>query len=318
MTAKNYLTYLHLLTPLHTGGSADEGNLMGIAREVHTEFPYLPSSSLRGKIRAELEQGETKDAAGHFFGQKIKDGNQPTEGEVWFADATLLLFPIASLSHHIIWITCPLWLDRWSRWLEADGTSIRDLAKECRKHISGENSPKAAITNSPYDSLYLQTALLKSDDMEQIDCNVILKALEQIIETGGFLSQLNERLIILSDEDCLALIEMGLQREVRVALHDNEKTVKDGSFRSEEAVPPEAVLFFPWGVKADRPFHIGNKKDKAEIELEQIRYQEKLETKNETVDKLQEILKYRLQFGGLEGLGRGWTNLSTVQTSREK
>lgn len=36
----DYLTYLYLLTPLHTGGSSNEGNLMGIAREVHTEFPY--------------------------------------------------------------------------------------------------------------------------------------------------------------------------------------------------------------------------------------------------------------------------------------
>ena len=109
----SYITYLHLLTALHTGGSANEGNLMGIAREVHTEFPYLPASSLRGKIRSELERSHESEA-GIFFGQKIKGGQQPTEGEVWFADATLLFFPIASLSHHLVWITCPLWLDRWS------------------------------------------------------------------------------------------------------------------------------------------------------------------------------------------------------------
>ena len=95
----HFLTYLHLLTPLHTGGSTDEGNLMGIAREIHTEFPYLPSSSLRGKIRASLEHEAN---SGVFFGQKIENGQQPTEGEVWFADATLLFFPIASLSHHLI------------------------------------------------------------------------------------------------------------------------------------------------------------------------------------------------------------------------
>lgn len=74
---------------------------MGIAREVHTEFPYLPASSLRGKIRSELEgKTDLKDAANLFFGKKIENGEQPTEGEVWFADATLLFFPIASLSHH--------------------------------------------------------------------------------------------------------------------------------------------------------------------------------------------------------------------------
>ena len=92
----NYLTYLYLLTPLHTGGSANEGNLMGIAREVHTEFPYLPASSLRGKIRSEIENTENKvekKAAGRLFGEKILKGSQPTEGAIWFADATLLFFP---------------------------------------------------------------------------------------------------------------------------------------------------------------------------------------------------------------------------------
>ena len=50
----NYLTYTYLLTPLHTGASAQAGNLMGIARESFNELPYIPSSSLRGKIRAVL------------------------------------------------------------------------------------------------------------------------------------------------------------------------------------------------------------------------------------------------------------------------
>ncbi|MFP3422942.1 hypothetical protein R0K19_26595, partial [Bacillus sp. SIMBA_161] len=73
------------------------------------------------------------DEAGIFFGQKIKDGKQPTEGEVWFADATLLFFPIASLSHHLIWITCPLFLERWNRWL--NGSPLSQFIQKCRQKI---------------------------------------------------------------------------------------------------------------------------------------------------------------------------------------
>lgn len=69
----NYLTYLYLLTPLHTGGSSNEGNMIGIAREVHTEFPYLPASSLRGKIRSQLERQHPEETE-IFFGHKIKNG----------------------------------------------------------------------------------------------------------------------------------------------------------------------------------------------------------------------------------------------------
>ncbi|HBL15020.1 MAG TPA: type III-B CRISPR module RAMP protein Cmr4 [Cyanobacteria bacterium UBA11162] len=286
---KSYLTYLYLLTPLHTGGSSQEGNLMGIAREVHTEFPYLPSSSLRGKIRSELER-TNDEAASIFFGQKIKDGQQPTEGEVWFADATLLFFPIASLSHHLVWVTCPLWLERWNRWL--DNAPLTQLIQQCRTSIT-EAQP-ALVSFNP-EVLYLQTALLRTPNLTQLNTNSISTVLQPLSINNGLISQLSRKLVVLSDEDCNALVETGLQREVRVALEEDTKTVKGGSFRSEEAIPPEAVLFFPWGMKSA--------KDEGKTKL--IR------------EQLPQVLNKRLQFGGLEGLGRGWADLKTIETSQE-
>jgi CRISPR-associated protein Cmr4 len=284
----NYLTYIYLLTPLHTGASSQEGNLMGIAREVHTEFPYLPASSLRGKIRSELETLNS-DTAGLLFGQKIKDGMQPTEGEVWFADATLLFFPIASLSHHFIWITCPLWLERWNRWL--DKTPLTSFIQDCRRSLSETQ----ACVSFPPTPLYLQTALLRQSDLTQLDSSALSESLTPLIQTQGMISQLTQKLVILSDEDCNALVELGLQREVRVALEETSKTVKGGSFRSEEAIPPEAVLFFPWGMK-----------------------QSKHEEKTQPMRRhLQQRLNQRLQFGGLEGLGRGWTDLQTIELTQK-
>lgn len=281
-----YLTYLHLLTALHTGGSADEGNLMGIAREVHTEFPYLPSSSVRGKIRSELEQ---ETGAGIFFGQKIQGGQQPTEGEVWFADAALLFFPIASLSHHLLWITCPLWLERWQRWL--DSTDLQALIQQCRETLSEE---KPAVVSFTPEALYLQTAILKQKDLVQLNnTDALTQIITPLTANSGLLKQLPKKLVIISDEDCLALVETGLQREVRVALKEEEKMVKDGSFRSEEAIPPETILFFPWGMKPSK----------------------QSEVTQEVRQKLLTLLKGRLQFGGLEGLGRGWTNLTTKENS---
>jgi len=51
MSAIN-LVYLYLLSPLHTGSTTQEGNLLGIARESHTNLPYVPSSTIRGRLRA--------------------------------------------------------------------------------------------------------------------------------------------------------------------------------------------------------------------------------------------------------------------------
>lgn len=310
----DYLTYLYLLTPLHTGGSSNEGNLMGIAREVHTEFPYLPASSLRGKIRSELESKEDlKEVSGYFFGQKIKDGNQPTEGEVWFADATLLFFPIASLSHHLVWITCPLWLERWSRWLNGDTTRIRQLIQECRSHFRDSEKPKSAVTSFRSEKLYLQTALLKSSDLVDENFKPLQEQLQALTENNGLLSCLFQKLIVLTDEDCIALVETGLQREVRVALEEDSKTVKGGSFRSEEAIPPEAVLFFPWGTKPPKPLAVDPKEPDAEKRKQaQAKAEKKAQGDPLIRSELLKSLEGRLQFGGLEGLGRGWADIKTI------
>lgn len=286
----NYLTYSYLLTPLHTGASSQAGNLMGIAREAQTEFPYLPSSSLRGKIRSVLESMHPEEA-GALFGERIKDGQQPTEGEVWFVDATLLLFPVASYSHQFVWITCPLWLSRWNRWLRSD--QLESLIKEWRSLLnkSLEDGGKSAIASITGNQIYLQGALLNESEIEPINPKAACWDCFKSIPDGNGILDLEQKLVILSDHDCAGLVETGLQREVRVALEEGEKTAKDGSFRSEEAIPSETILFFPWGLKPA----------KSEKSTEQAR------------QSLKEILGDRLQFGGLEGLGRGWVENKTVE-----
>jgi CRISPR-associated protein Cmr4 len=315
----NYLTYLYLLTPLHTGGSANEGNLMGIAREVHTDFPYMPASSVRGRIRAAVEQKHQdesdplKKSVQAFFGQKISSG-QLTEGEVWFADATLLFFPIASLSHHLVWITCPLWLERWSRWLGQESKAIEQLANTCRSKLldSGDVKGKSAITIFKEQPLYLQTALLKPDDMDSsVNFDSLLKQIIAVLGEGQLINQLRQRLIVLSDQDCIALVETGLQREVRVALKEGEKVVDGGSFRSEEAIPPESVLFFPWAPKTIPPFQLKPGMKPEETDIAKADYAARVENHNKVEASLVNILTNRLQFGGLEGLGRGWAGLNT-------
>jgi CRISPR-associated protein Cmr4 len=290
----NYLTYTYLLTPLHTGASAQAGNMMGIAREAQTELPYLPSSSLRGKIRSVLESTHPNEA-GIFFGERIKDGSQPTEGEVWFADATLLLFPVASYTHQFLWISCPLWLSRWNRWLGND--KLKELIQSWRSilHTDTDSNTKKAIASVIGKQVYLQGALLNEADIEKIATSAIIWECFKNIPDGNGILELQQKLVILSDDDCAALVETGLQREVRVALKTDEKTVDGGSFRSEEAIPSETILFFPWGLKPS----------KDESKIQKVR------------ESLKNTLNRKIQFGGLEGLGRGWTETKTVEIEKQ-
>lgn len=285
----NYLTYTYLLTPLHTGASANAGNVMGIAREAHTEFPYIPSSSLRGKIRSLIER-ETGEA-GTLFGERLDTNQEITEGQIWFADATLLFFPIASFSHQFLWITCPLWLSRWNRWLK-DGAFGEEI-KKWREDLTKDQGAKCAIAVSKIakDQIYIQGARLEPSSMATLEANARLFAQIQDLPNGDGILDLKNKLVILSDVDCAALVEMGLQREVRVQLDTETKTVKGGSFRSEEAIPSETLMFFPWGLK------------KATPELQDLS-----ELTFETLNNNQ------IQLGGLEGLGRGWVDTKTQKT----
>jgi len=287
----NYLTYLYLLTPLHTGGSANEGNLMGIAREVHTEFPYLPSSSLRGKLRSALKQSlssEYKEQAELLFGKKIEGGQQPTEGEIWFSDASLLFFPVASFSHQYLWVTCPLWLSRWNRWL--GNQKIANTIRIWDEHLNGDQDSPKAISSVPANpKIYLQGAVLETGDIELIPEDAECWTLFDQLSNNQHIFNLRRKLVVLSDADCGVMIETGLQREVRIQIDSDSKTTQDGSFRSEEAIPPETMMFFPWGLKEGKA----------------------PSTTTEARKQITTIMQQRIQFGGLEGLGRGWTQSKT-------
>jgi CRISPR-associated protein Cmr4 len=271
---------------------------MGVAREVHTGFPHLPASSARGKIRShvesQLQDTEQATAAADFFGRKIEGSQQPTEGHVWFSDASLLFFPVASADTHLIWITCPLWLERWQRWYphtqetEKLGNLLPDWTKRLQE--------KEAIASFHTNQLFLQTAIASNISILTTEEIEALQPIFQTLQaTSNLLQNLPKKLVILDEDDCLSLVETGLQREVRVALEANSKTVKGGSFRSEEAIPPETILFLPWGVKS-----IQNQDNHA------------------INDFLHQVMASRLQFGGLESLGRGWANLTTVDSTQEQ
>jgi CRISPR-associated protein Cmr4 len=81
--------YLYSLAPIHCGGEGDLGNILEIAREVHTNFPYIPGSSLRGSLRDELLQFAGKEVADRLFGKELANGDQMGVHQVWFGDARL-------------------------------------------------------------------------------------------------------------------------------------------------------------------------------------------------------------------------------------
>jgi len=236
MRMKMNCVYLYLLSPLHTGGTTQEGNLLVIARESHTNLPYIPSSTIRGRLRAnenelikrvKLFGPELKDTQNSEFVKQYEQATgkkitQLEQGDIWVGDASLLWFPVPSLSHGVIWISCPMLLQRWMRFNE-----------------TGDNFPVDYSTNLSKTTVYLKDAILKADTLKE--WKDWKNFIPQAPETKGI-----ERVIVLPNQHCATLIQMSLWRQVKIKL-DEHKSV-DGGFRYEEAISPDTLMYFSWGI----------------------------------------------------------------------
>lgn len=262
------LSHLYLLSPLHTGGASQEGNLVGIARESHTELPYAPSSTVRGRLRAFTSEDLWKRLI--LFGPDLNDLKKPTpddiekekdaeklkrlealkklhetyesenndkkltqleQGNIWVGDASILWMPVSSLSHGVVWVSCPLLLKRWAR-------------------ISGVTAaiPTGYETNlDKTKPIYLKDAILRPNNGEnKLWDNPAQKWQDwQTFGLDNSHTDSIQQVLVLPDAHCKTLIQMSLWRQVKIKL-DEHKTV-DGGFRYEEAIPPDTLMYFPWG-----------------------------------------------------------------------
>ncbi len=268
--------YLYLLAPLHTGGTTQEGNLLGIARESHTNLPYIPSSTIRGRLRASEPDIEQRYK---LFGNEIqsakdntqetvsnsdsKSDNNLTQGNIWVGDGSLLWIPVPSLSHGVIWITAPMLLRRWARY----NGKLDQVPKDGQYLCSFKKADS---------SVYLKDAMFKADDLQ--DWSDWQGFLPKSAETGSI-----KQVMLIPDRHCATLIQMSLWRQVKVKL-DSSKTV-DGGFRYEEAIPPDTLMYFTWGTTAQANG-----------------------SANGSADDFKALLKKQdiMQIGGQESLGRGF------------
>lgn len=261
-----HVGYMYLLSPLHTGGTSQEGNLVGIAREAHTDLPYLPSSTIRGRLRAATTQEHRDRLWGNTI-DSVTEGSDEnlTQGELWIGDGAILWFPVPSLSHGVVWVTSPFLLRRWLR-LTDQSLAIPKVG---------------SFSGGQRSNLYLKDAIFSKEDLQS------WTEYSPYIPQGNPETQTITQVLVLAEQDAQVLIQASLWRQVKVRLNE-QKNVKDG-FRYEEAIPPETVMYFPWGTTTSANGNAASAVDSFKQILEQ-----------ENTD---------WQIGGQESLGRGFVEI---------
>ncbi|MBA4446020.1 type III-B CRISPR module RAMP protein Cmr4, partial [Cylindrospermopsis raciborskii CS-506_C] len=166
-----------------------------------------------------------------------------------------------------VWVTSPFLLRRWSR-LTQPNVQIPEPGS-----FSGGNN----------QNLYLKDAIFKRGDLIPWG-----NEWKEYLPPGSTETDIISQALVLTDRDCQVLVQLSLWQQVKIKLNENKNV--DGGFRYEEAIPPETLMYFPWGTTTNA---------------------------NRNAAQAQECLKTLLrshetfQIGGQESLGRGFVEIWT-------
>ena len=268
--------YLYSLSPVHCGGEGDIGNVLDVAREAHTDFPYVPGSSLRGSLRQEVTNLDLS-AADILFGKELASDGMGVH-QVWFGDARLLWVPMRSIALNgnknvFSWVSCH--------------SLLRDHAI-----MSGSTPvsfPEQPVGDQP------GTYSVANARVEVSSLSAEIKtALSQQAEhwpgalESSVLPSWRKSRIVLSDADFQILMEHSLWTQVRNKIHESETDddLAGGAdiFWTDICIPRDTIFYFSWGYRL-------------------LKYPAVSQAHHDT---LKSVLSGLIQVGGQANVGRGW------------
>lgn len=295
MTNQTALLLLTSETPLHAGaGQSVDGIDLPIQREVHTDWPCVYGSAVKGALRAHAEQRmEPKSTAiTDLFGPDhggAQERDTSHAGALLVGDATLLALPVRSLQSSFKWVTCPQAITRFARTAERLGLALTlpAISQPAPDKALGQGDAK----------LFLEE--FRFEQSPDACIGALAKALAPL--SGGALdaATLEQRLVVVHDDIFSFLARNATSVQPHIAIDSTTKTVKDGALWFEETLPPETLLYVPLTATASR--RKGGALTAAQV-LEQF-------------EQLLPAGKNWLQLGGNETTGMGWCRVGIARAS---
>lgn len=292
------ILFLYSESFLHPGAGTSTGAIdLPVQREVHTGYPVIAASGLKGSLRELAEKKlDDQELVNGIFGPEVDKGKQDTAyaGALSVGDAKLLILPVRSFTRTFFWVTCPLAVGRLERDLR-----IAEVAVDWEK--IEEPLPGAALI--PKDCKVEAEKLF----CEELDFKVTqderVTNLAQSLANQWSASQLGKAyhdklqgdLAVINNSDFRYLTRFGTQVSARNKLTSKKTTGKlsngeEGNLWYEETLPPETIFYAPIFAEPAR----GG--------------QTELDSGEKVWEKLKgQILADQLiQIGGNETLGQGW------------
>ena len=284
---------------LHPGaGASTEAIDLPVQREVHTKYPVIPASSVKGSLREVAEETVPQGVVDSIFGPGVGT-DEHFAGALSVGDAKLLLFPVRSLTRLFFWVTSPIALERFRR-------DLRLVGLDPDWEVPSVDKEKALLPtecDTP-SRLYLEELDFEPQGMPQVSAiaEYIADKLQAEVIGEVFQKKLTTDLAVVDDEQFSYFVRYATQVSARTQLTSNKttdatvgpdgKSGEKGNLWYEETLPPETVFYVP--LMAD-----GAKGGEAKEDLNSGRA---------VMDKLSTEVLARpyIQLGGNETLGHGW------------
>jgi CRISPR-associated protein Cmr4 len=267
MMRKEYYL-LKVLTPLHIGAGQGLGHVdLPIVREAHTNFPYIPGTSLKGALR-NLEINQVARARGEkpsqveerltdkdkfdpkdedilrlakIFGtageiaeqdkEEVEEGKEVGAGKVLFSDAFIVLFPVKSAKGIFSLTTCPYVINRF---FELLGIEHRvNEVPEGKVKVLSTKDHRNLISNK----LLLEEFVFEAEESEE------LKKFVELV--GTFVGEgKKQRIVCVNDTDFMDFVSNYTEVQTHIKINLDTGTVDRGALWTEEYVPAESVFAF--------------------------------------------------------------------------
>ncbi len=238
------LALYYCVTPVHVGSGTGLGIVDSpIQREIHTSFPMFPGSGIKGSLKdylSELEPINDKMIETCFGAEDTEEG----AGALSFTDASVVFFPIRSLTNGFVYLCCPLSLMKLQRLAKLSGI---DLGLDLQLQV---NTGEALVSS-------LKSCNVTSDSKIFVGENYSFEAtLEEVLaQLGewvgkrfqktcnmGFVEMLRDKIILVSDEDFIYFINNATSIEAHIKIDDNTGTAAENALFYIENLPPESIL----------------------------------------------------------------------------
>ncbi|TIH11692.1 type III-B CRISPR module RAMP protein Cmr4 [Marinifilum sp. JC120] len=272
-TESNILMY-RCVTPLHCGATeAGDGIDLPVVRERYTNFPIIPSTSIKGVWRDICQRSEAwKDDVIAAFGPDSQEADKKNAGLLGFVDAQILYLPVRASVRTFFLITCPLQINRFNEAREKKGLSPYIIKEQC------ENETIISETLSDIKELYL----------EDIKLNAEHKTLD--LPTDGIPAHLTSRLALVSD----STFEWFASNAMEIRAHNKlTESKKSDNLWYAEYVPAESVFFGQ--LLESPPFRASEE-----------------ETTGKYSSKLMKTEPHFFQIGGNESTGHGLMQITAI------